>query len=146
MRVLVTGASGRIGANIVAMLKEQGHTVRAAVRPGTPRAEKLQPFAVETVEADLLDRAALARAVAGCDAVVHNGVIFTSDPAQMVAGSLEATATLLEAARRQGCARFVFISSTSVYEGSAYRPGDPVREEEAGPIITNVYGACKLAA
>src|SRR5579864_6117616 len=126
MRIVVTGASGRIGANIVRELIERGHTIRAAVRPATPRAEKLKRFAVEVVEADLLDRAALERSVEGCDAVVHNGVIFTDDPARMVAGGLEATATLLEAARKQGCSRFVFISSTSVYEGTAYRPGDPI--------------------
>lgn len=148
MKVLVTGASGRIGANIVAHLMEKEHEVVAAVRPGTERADKLKGFAVDVVEADLLDRDALARAVetSRCDAVVHNGIIFSGDPARMVAGSLEATATLLEAARQAGCARFVFISSASVYEGTAYRPGDPVREEEAGPVITNIYGACKLAA
>jgi nucleoside-diphosphate-sugar epimerase len=146
MKILVTGASGRIGANIVHTLLQQGHAVRAAVRPGTPRVGKLSAFAVEIIEADLLDRAALSRTVEGCDAVVHNGVIFTSDPERMIAGSVEATATLLEAARRHACARFVFISSTSVYEGSAYRPGDPVREEEAAPAITGVYGASKLAA
>jgi len=146
MRVLVTGASGRIGANIVHKLIEGGHRVRAAIRPDTPRKAKLSPFPTEIVEADLRDREALMRAVAGMEAVVHNGVIFTGDPAEMVAGSLEATATLLEAARRNGCARFIFISSTAVYEGTAYRPGDPVREEEAAPEITNVYGACKLGA
>lgn len=146
MKVLVTGASGRIGANIVRELTQQGYTVRAAVRPGTPRAAKLNSFSVEIVEADLADRAALALSVEGMDAVVHNGVNFTQEPGRMVAGSLEATATLLEAARQNGCARFVFISSTAVYEGTAYRPGDPVREEEATTEITNVYGACKLGA
>ena len=146
MRVLVTGASGRIGANIVQTLVQKGHRVRAAIRPDTPRKAKLSPFPTEIVEADLRDREALARAVEGMEAVVHNGVIFTGDPAGMVAGSLEATATLLEAARRHNCARFLFISSTAVYEGTAYRPGDPVREEEAAPEITNVYGACKLGA
>lgn len=146
MKVLVTGASGRIGANIVRELLPHGYEIRAAVRPGTPRADKLKAFPVEILESDLLDRESLTRSVEGCTAVVHNGVLFTGPPAQMVAGSLEATATLLEAARRNGCARFVFISSMSVYEGPAYRPGDPTREEEAIPNITSVYGACKLAA
>lgn len=146
MKVLVTGASGRIGANIVAALVEQGHEVRASVRPGTTRADKLRAYPVEVVEADLLDRAALMLLVRKEEAIVHNGILFTDDPACMVAGSLEATATLLEAARQNDCPRFVFISSASVYEGTSYRPGDPVREEEAAPQITNVYGACKLAA
>lgn len=146
MRILVTGASGRIGAHIVQELTRAGYSVRAAIRPGSPRAAKLDVFPCERADAALLDAEELRRAVQGCEAVVHNSVIFTSDPAVMVAGSLSATATLLEAARQQHVKRFVFISSTSVYEGTAYRPGDPIREEEATPLITNVYGACKLGA
>ncbi len=144
--ILVTGASGRIGANIVRELTQHGYTVRAAVRPGTTRIEKLAPFKPQIVEADLTDRARLATLAEGCEAVVHNGVIFTGDPEKMVAGGLEATAILLESARRAGCRRFVFISSTAVYEGSGYRPGDPVREAEATTELTGVYGACKLAS
>jgi nucleoside-diphosphate-sugar epimerase len=159
MNVLVTGASGRIGANLVAALAREGHSVRGAVRPGSPRRAKLEALVASlpvrharasVVEADLVDRDALERLVAdgpGGEAIVHNGVVFTADPALMVKGSLEATAALLEAARQQGCPRFVFVSSASVYEGTAYRPGDPVREEEAVPdVLGGVYGACKLAA
>ncbi len=146
MKVLVTGASGRIGANIVRELKEAGHLVRAAVRPDSSRVEKLSRFDVEIVEADLRHRDALALAVDGVEAVVHNSVIFTTDPAEMFTGSLAATEALLEAARFGDCFRFVFISSTAVYEGTAYRPGDPIREEEATTQLSNLYGACKLGA
>jgi UDP-glucose 4-epimerase len=159
MNVLVTGASGRIGANLVTALAREGHSVRAAVRPSSPRRAKLEALVaslpegrahVRVAEADLLDRDALERLVADGpkgEAIVHNAVVFTADPALMVKGSLEATAALLEAARRQGSPRFVFVSSASVYEGTAYRPGDPVREEEAVPdVVGGVYGACKMAA
>ena len=74
MDVLVTGATGRIGANTVKHLLEIGHQVRALVRPGSDRAEKLRGMSVETVAVDLQDREGLAATVEGVEAIVHLGV------------------------------------------------------------------------
>src|SRR5689334_13015198 len=66
--VLVTGASGFLGAHLCRALREAGWPVRALVRRGGGRA----PEGVEAVEGDgLFDDAALRRAADGVAAVVH---------------------------------------------------------------------------
>ena len=65
--VLVTGAAGFLGGALVARLRADGMRVRAFVRPGR------SVDADERVEGDLRDRAALERAVAGVEYVVHAG-------------------------------------------------------------------------
>ena len=63
MRILVTGATGLLGNNIVRQLLEEDHKIRALVRASSdPR--PLQGLPVETVEADLRDARPLADAEA----------------------------------------------------------------------------------
>ena len=71
MPVLVTGASGFIGAHVVLELLSRGFSVRAMLRDETlesifPKSEKL-----EIVKADLFDIESLRRAVDGCNDVIH---------------------------------------------------------------------------
>lgn len=71
MPVLVTGASGFIGAHVVFELLSRGFSVRAMLRDETlasifPESEKL-----EVVKADLFDVESLRKAVDGCDDVIH---------------------------------------------------------------------------
>ncbi|MGK5737677.1 SDR family oxidoreductase [Micromonospora sp. URMC 103] len=65
MRVLVTGAGGRLGQAVLPRLLDDGHTVRAMSR--RPRTDPTVEWAV----ADLATGAGLAEAVAGVDAVLH---------------------------------------------------------------------------
>jgi UDP-glucose 4-epimerase len=63
--VLVTGGSGFIGSHVIDRLRAHGHAARNFDRRPSHHAR------VETVVGDLLDGAALRRALDGCDAVVH---------------------------------------------------------------------------
>jgi UDP-glucose 4-epimerase len=116
MRVLVTGARGKVGTATAAALLERGHEVvtsdlgrgvfeRAA--PGTPR----------YIQADLTDAGAAFAAVRGCDAVVHAAAIpepTQNAPHVVFHNNMMATFNMLEAAVRSGARRFVHISSETV--------------------------------
>ena len=69
--VLVTGAAGRVGTNLVKALLERGYKVRAIIAPGDPKATKCDPFDIEKVTADLRDCDGMLRAMKDVDAVVH---------------------------------------------------------------------------
>ena len=127
--VLVTGAAGFLGGALVARLRAEGMRVRAFVRPGR------SVDADERVEGDLRDRAAVERAVAGVEYVVHAGArVATTGPwEEFEATNVGATTALIEAATAAGVRRIVHVSSLSVYavpaddvvinEDSAYDDG-----------------------
>ena len=142
MNVLLTGAAGLIGMALRPALAARGHRV-------TPI--DITRFGRDDPELRLVpldDAAALDALVqeAGIEAVVHCGAISgpmlaRGEPLRMVAANIDATAMLLDMARRHGLRRFVFCSSISVY-------GDvgAATITEATPLRpTSVYGATKVA-
>ncbi|MDX2169334.1 MAG: NAD-dependent epimerase/dehydratase family protein [Deltaproteobacteria bacterium] len=140
---LVTGASGFLGARIVARLQAEGVRVRALVRSGRPSA------ADERIEGDLRDDAVLARAVAGCDWVIHAGarVATTGEWEEFEATNVRATEALIAAATAAGVGRVVHVSSLSVY--AVPHDGATVTEEspyDDGGGERGFYARSKLAA
>jgi UDP-glucose 4-epimerase len=71
MKVLITGISGRVGANLAVQLIKRGYSVRGLIFPGDPKTEKVRKLGVEIVEADMNDAAGIYRACDGCEAIVH---------------------------------------------------------------------------
>ena len=69
-KVLVTGASGHLGANLVRRLLDEGHDVRALVHPGHNN-EALHGLDIETAYADIRDPAQTRTALSGCAYVFH---------------------------------------------------------------------------
>lgn len=113
--VLVTGASGFIGSNVVRRLVEEGIRVTALVQPGVGT-ENLQGLDLELVEGDLREPDSLAPAVAGRDTVYHLGAIFDywlPKPVDMFRVNVEGTIHLLRAAVGAGVTRFVHCSSVA---------------------------------
>jgi len=139
MRVLVAGATGVIGRQLVPVLQGAGHHVVGLSRPDSRRSDDAgSGTADETVAADALDAQALAVAVedAKPDAVVH---LLTAIPARVNPKRLaadfaltnrlrtEGTRNLLDAVGRSGATRVV--TEGLAY---AYRPtGGPLANEDA---------------
>ncbi|HMN72840.1 MAG TPA: NAD-dependent epimerase/dehydratase family protein [Rhodoblastus sp.] len=125
-RVLVTGASGFVGAAVANVLRERGYRVRTLVRASSPRAN-LDPQD-ETAVGDILDAASLDRALEGVDHVVHAAAdyrLWARDPGEMLRVNVEGTRLVMQAARKAGARRIVHVSSTATI-----RPGDDAPSDE----------------
>src|ERR1700739_2407745 len=71
-RVLVTGGSGFVGANLVTTLLDRGYQVRAFDPAPSPRAKHPR---LEVLQGDVTDAAICAKAVDGIDTVFHTAAI-----------------------------------------------------------------------
>jgi nucleoside-diphosphate-sugar epimerase len=114
-RVLVTGASGLVGCRLCEHLRLGADAAVRGTFHTAARAARVARLDVELVRADLADAAALERAVAGCDAVVHCAYGTTGSARDRRALTGAATGVLARAALRAGVRRFVLLSSAAVW-------------------------------
>jgi dihydroflavonol-4-reductase len=114
--VLVTGASGFVGAAVVRALLARGRRLRVLVRPQSDR-RNIAGLDVEPRIGSLEDGASLAAAVAGCGAVYHVAAdyrLWVKDESAMYRANVDGTRLLMQAALDQGVARIVYTSSVAV--------------------------------
>jgi len=142
MKVLVTGATGKVGSRLSKRLAQRGDQVRALVRDAS-RAADLREARIELVTGDLLDADSLALAVRGVDAVVHCAAFFRGATAEQAHAVNDlGSQQLANAARAASVSRFIFTSTGLVYGPNG---GRPAREDE--PCLpTAAYPVSKLAA
>lgn len=113
MKVLVLGATGQLGSNLVRALLDKGDEVRALVRPSS-QAPTLRGLPVEQANGDLNDAASLVRACDGVQVVYHAAGYYPTEtiPAKTaVTQALAETRKVLEAARAASVQRLVFAST-----------------------------------
>jgi dihydroflavonol-4-reductase len=129
--VLVTGATGFVGAAVARALLAQGWQVRVLVRPGSDR-RNLNGLAVEPREGDLTNPGSLEAAVADCGALYHVAAdyrLWVTQPKAMYRANVEGTRAIMEAALAQGVGRIVYTSSVAVLglraDGSAADESTP---------------------
>ncbi len=111
MTIVVTGASGHIGANLVRALLEQGQSCRVMVHQNS---RSLEGLPVERTTADLLDRESLVRAFGGADLVYHLAArisITGADGGKVRRVNVEGTRNVVTACLQCGVRRLVHFSS-----------------------------------
>jgi UDP-glucose 4-epimerase len=145
MKILVTGGAGYIGSHAVEILKNRGHEVTVLDDCSTGHADSLPPT-VRFVQGSLLDSALVARALKGCDAVMHfagKSLVGESveKPDLYRQVNIAGTKVLLGEMNALGIKKIVFSSSAATYGEPELSPVS----ESATCAPTNPYGKTKLA-
>lgn len=137
--ILITGATGLVGARLLPRLIEAGDNCRMLTR-GANQA----PAGASATSGDLLDPASLETAVRGVTTIIHLAAVFrTPDADSIWKCNLEGTRNLIAAAKAHAPgARFIMASTSHVYDADTPWPG---RETDTC-YPTLDYPASKLAA
>ncbi|MFA5251892.1 MAG: SDR family oxidoreductase [Phycisphaerae bacterium] len=147
-KFLVTGGAGFIGSNICKKLVSQGCFVRVVDNLLTGKRSNLAAVSdrIEFIEADMGDEKVARACMKGIDCCLHQGALpsvprSVDDPAATHKHCLDATFTLLLAARDAGVKRFVYAASSSSYGDTPILP----KVESMSPQPLSPYAAAKLA-
>lgn len=153
MRLVVTGAAGFIGSNVVDTLLADGHHICGIDNLSTGSLQFLDLAmsspAFEMHQLDLVrDADTIVKLFEGRDAVIHLAAnadvrFGWNHPGLDLEQNVIATHNVLEAVRLAGIPRLLFASTGSVYGEAAVIP---TPEDCPFPVQTSLYGASKLAA
>jgi UDP-glucose 4-epimerase len=142
MKVLLTGASGRVGRAVAVRLRREHHVI------GFDQV----PSSTTDVVASLADESALRAALRGAQAVIHTAGLHAPHvghhPDSVFEDiNVQGTMTLLRLALEAGVGRFVYTSTTALY-GAASNQAGPAAwiTEETVPQPLTIYHRTKLAA
>lgn len=144
---LVTGAAGFIGAALSGRLLKEGHQVVSIDNLSTGIKENV-PEGVQFFEAECQDPSIYAAIPQDrYDAIFHiagqsSGEISFDDPVYDLGTNTQSTLLLLKFALKNGCSRFIYASTMSVY---GIKPDEPIKET-AVPEPESFYGVGKLAS
>jgi len=113
--VFVTGATGIIGSNIAELLGQDGHEVRALVRPGSD-VKALAKLGVRLLPGDVTDADSVVAAADGAEYAIHSAAILggaVQDRSQFAAVNVSGSAHVLDAAKKVGVRRTVYLSTVT---------------------------------
>ncbi len=125
MKLLITGASGYLGAAILHEALAEGYRIRVLLRPESDRSQI--PDEVEIIQGNLLDSHSLHQAMKGCGAVIHSAglvSIWRRNPNDFYQTNVLGTVNILRAARDEKVARVVYTSSFFALGPTRERPAD----------------------
>ncbi|RLI48729.1 MAG: NAD-dependent dehydratase [Candidatus Thorarchaeota archaeon] len=132
MKTLITGATGFVGSAVLRQLVQEGHSVRALVRPKSDR-RNLSGLPVEIVTGDLKDRKSLDQAIAGCENLFHVAAdyrLWVPRPYEIYETNVKGTLNIMRAAAEAGVGRVVYTSSVATlglnHDGSPADESTPV--------------------
>lgn len=109
--ILLTGATGFVGGNLICRMLKEKLSVRCLVRTAE-KAEKLKTLGIETAIGDITDRASIQNAMEGVETVVHLvGILVEVGKATFDLMHTEGTRNMVEAAKEKGIKRFIHMSA-----------------------------------
>ncbi len=148
MTVLVTGATGFLGAALVRQLLERGEAVRVTARRGSDR-RNIAGLDVEIVEADLAQPETLPPACRGISALYHCAAdyrLWVRNPDSMRRTNVDGSVALIRAAAAAGAKRIVYTSSVAALG----IPKDGTPGDETTPVtysdMVGIYKQSKFMA
>ncbi|MEZ4826739.1 MAG: NAD-dependent epimerase/dehydratase family protein [Bacteroidia bacterium] len=137
-KILVTGADGLLGSNLVRVLLSRGLDVRVLIQQGR-NVPTLDNLDIEKFQGDVLDTASLEAAARGCEKVIHvaaNTNVWPSRGEIYYKVNVTGTQNMIQAALKAGIERFVHVGSASSFGiGSKQKPGT-----EEDPCVSAKYG------
>jgi len=144
--VLVTGASGFVGAAVASVFRREGFPVRVLVRASSPRTN-IDP-ADQVFVGDMRDRAAVAAALAGARYLVHVAAdyrLWAPSPDDILRANVDGTRIIMEEALRAGVERVVYTSSVATFDLRAGGIADETRKLPADAAV-GAYKRSKVLA
>jgi UDP-glucose 4-epimerase len=146
---LITGIGGFIGSSLARALLSRGEQVRGVDNFCTGKRENLADILdrIDFHEADIVDLAAMHKACAGVDFVLHQAAIpsvpkSVLDPLGSNQANLDGTVNVLIAARDAKVKRLVYAASSSAYGDTPTLP----KREDMKPDPISPYAVAKLAS
>lgn len=142
MKVLLTGGTGMVGSHALRALLEAGHDVRLLARNPAKVGSVLEPrgLAVDDVAVgDVADGAAVRRALAGCDAVVHTAASLYGG-AEVLRANIAGVRNVVGGACELGLDPVVYISTVAAMFPP---PGDVIRVDDPIVNLETTYGRSK---
>jgi len=146
MKIFVSGSTGSIGAHLVKMLSERGHTIHALVRS----MEKARQLTFENVfpfQGDITDKESVDKAMKGCDQAYHVAAyaeVWAKDSGLFYDINVQGTVNVMQSALDNKVKKVVFTSTAGIYGPSI---NGIITEEKIRDIdIFNEYEGSKLMA
>lgn len=125
-KVLVTGATGLLGSNIVWQLNQKGYSVKIIVRKGSSL-KSLKGCKYEIYEGNITNVWDLENAIKGCDYVIHSAAKTSQSPNHLSAYTnvnINSTTYLIELSKKYKIKKFIFVSSANCFtNGTIENPG-----------------------
>ncbi|WP_299243260.1 NAD-dependent epimerase/dehydratase family protein [uncultured Aquimarina sp.] len=120
MNIFITGGSGFVGQNLIPLLIQNGHQIHALARSESS-AQKIQQLGATPVLDDLTSLSKNTdKSLSICDIVIHSAAYmdFSYDKKKFYDINVKATENLLWMSKKNGIAKFIYISAAPVIPGS----------------------------
>ncbi len=141
IKILVTGATGKVGSRLTQWLVLWRYKVRALVRENS-NASFLKDLGVELAVGDLLNPESLKAALEGIDVVIHLATHYKgATERQSRMANINGTKILAKSAIEAGVLHFIFTSSNRVYGSNR---GKIVTEDDPTQASGNKFGLSKV--